>query len=414
MVKDKILIIEKSEMIKNFLEEKLGEFGFETIVSRDAFDGLIKMKNNIPDLVIIDYKLTQDMKTNFFHEKTNYKTISDIPIIMLTNKIEKDDIFSLSRYKVSKIFTKPIKIDLLLNEISTILKKKMEIDQTESMVDVHLNDDILFLEISNGLNKDKIDSLKYKIKEIKSLYKIDLPKVLIILINMDINEEFRTKLFQLMDLILQYANPHQNAIKILTPASDIKKYVLSVKKYDHIEVTDDINKAIEKLSDVRIDELINRELKKTEDDDIFWANQEAPIDDKVDSLNFINDEFERDYKIAIVDDDELIRDLIEGILTDMKVVTFTYKNGKDFVDNMKYDLPDLVFLDLLMPEMNGFEVLEFLRKNLISIPVIVFSALSKEETVKKALAFGIRSYVIKPVTPDMLLKKAVEALQSDF
>jgi DNA-binding response OmpR family regulator len=409
MQKDKILIIEKSELIKNFLDEKLTAFGFETIISRDVFDGLIKMKNNIPDLVILDYELTQNKKINFFNEKRNYKTISEIPIIMLTTKIDKGDLFSIGKFKVNKIFTKPIKIDLLLNEVSGILNKKMDIDATESMVDVHLNDDILFVEISRGFNRDKIDSLKYKIKEIKTLYKIELPKVLIIIANIEVGN-YSDKLFQLVDIILNHANPHQSAIKILTASKDIKSKILSRTEYGMIEVTDDINRAIEKLSDIRIDELINKDLKKTNDEEISWATPENAVTDGPDEIFFINNEFDRSYKIAVVDDDDLIRDLIEGIFTDTKVVTFTFKNGKEFVENVNNDQPDLVFLDLLMPVMDGFMVLEYLYKNNITIPVIVFSAMSKGDTVKKALSYGIKSYIIKPVTPDIIFKKAVEAL----
>jgi CheY-like chemotaxis protein len=288
----------------------------------------------------------------------------------------------------------------------------MDIDQTESMVDVHLNDDILFIEISHGFNKDKIDSVKFKIKEIKSLYKIDMPKVLAILINIPPVGGNNEKLFQLMDIILEHANPHPGAIKILTPSDELKKAILSDTRYGNIEVTDDINRAIEKLSDIRIDDLINRELKKTEDEEISWAATDTNADNG-DSVKFIN-EFDREYKIAIVDDDDLIRDLIEGIFTDTRVVTFTFKNGKEFVDNVFKDTPDLIFLDLMMPEMNGFEVLEFLRKKNVEVPVIVFSALSKGETVKRAVSFGIKSYIIKPVTPDIIFRKAIEALKIDL
>jgi DNA-binding response OmpR family regulator len=75
---------------------------------------------------------------------------------------------------------------------------------------------------------------------------------------------------------------------------------------------------------------------------------------------------------------------------------------------------DLVFLDLMMPEVNGFQVLQHMSKEEIEAPVIVFSALSKKETVIKAVGYGIKSYMIKPLKPEQLLKKAEEILNTSF
>jgi DNA-binding response OmpR family regulator len=414
MGKDKILIIEKSDLIKNFLVEKLTEFGFDTIYSREAFDGLIKMKNNLPDLVILDYQLTLNTKINFFNEKRNYKTISEIPVIMLATKIDKNELFNLVKNKVAKIFTKPIKIDLLLNEISAVLNKNIEIDKTPAMIDIHLNDDILFVEVSQGFNKDKIDSIKYKIKEIKDIYKLDYPKVLIIIFNVEMDEKSAQKFFMLLDNIVQYANPHLNAIKILTSTAGIKKIVLSEPKYSLLEVTDDINKAIEKLSDVKIDELIHRD-KNFNEEEISWSNEEYYYENNdEDAVDIGNENFDKKYKISIVDDDELIRDLISGIFIDTGVRTFVYIDGLDFVNDLEQNIPDLIFLDLMMPNMNGFEVLDYMKRNNMNIPVIVFSALSKSETVRKVLAYGIKSYIVKPISPDIIFKKASEILKSSF
>ncbi|MDC7125065.1 MAG: response regulator, partial [Spirochaetales bacterium] len=75
---------------------------------------------------------------------------------------------------------------------------------------------------------------------------------------------------------------------------------------------------------------------------------------------------------------------------------------------------DLTFLDLMMPKMNGFQVLQFLRQRRINIPTIIFSALTRKETVAQALDFGVKSYIIKPLKPESLRAKAFEILVSDF
>jgi len=75
---------------------------------------------------------------------------------------------------------------------------------------------------------------------------------------------------------------------------------------------------------------------------------------------------------------------------------------------------DVVFLDLVMPEMNGFEVLHNLKQRGIEVPIIIFSALTKKETVAKAVSYGVKSYLIKPIKPDKLFRKATEVLKANF
>lgn len=66
----------------------------------------------------------------------------------------------------------------------------------------------------------------------------------------------------------------------------------------------------------------------------------------------------------------------------------------------------------MMPGMNGFEVLKNLRSRGITTPIIVLSAISQREAVLKVLSAGVKSYMIKPLKPDAILKKAIEILQT--
>ncbi len=68
----------------------------------------------------------------------------------------------------------------------------------------------------------------------------------------------------------------------------------------------------------------------------------------------------------------------------------------------------------MMPEVDGFQVLEYLKKHSRMLPIIVFSALSRKETIQKAVSYGIKSYIVKPLVPEKLQKKALEVLSSTF
>ena len=118
--------------------------------------------------------------------------------------------------------------------------------------------------------------------------------------------------------------------------------------------------------------------------------------------------------MAIVDDDIVIQELVKTVFSEAGWNIVVYENGKKFVDDIGNHEFDLVFLDLMMPEMNGFQVLQYLKEKNISLPIIVFSALSRQETVVKAVGFGIHSFLIKPLKPENLMQKAAEILSTNF
>jgi DNA-binding response OmpR family regulator len=64
--------------------------------------------------------------------------------------------------------------------------------------------------------------------------------------------------------------------------------------------------------------------------------------------------------------------------------------------------------------MNGFQVLEAVRQRGIEIPIIVLSALSQRDSVVKAVQYGVKSYLIKPLEPEAIRKKAAEVLRVNF
>ena len=118
--------------------------------------------------------------------------------------------------------------------------------------------------------------------------------------------------------------------------------------------------------------------------------------------------------LAVVDDDMVIRELIKTIFTETGWEVNGYENGKLFMESLDEESFDLIFLDLMMPQMNGFQVLEQLRRRGGGTPVIVLSAVTQREAVVQAMRYGVKSYLTKPLQPQAVLKKTVEALRSNF
>lgn len=102
--------------------------------------------------------------------------------------------------------------------------------------------------------------------------------------------------------------------------------------------------------------------------------------------------------ILIVDDDETNLDLLSVILASEEYKLLTVDNGKNALDIVKSDQVDLVLLDLMMPDVDGYQVLRVMRDNprLKKIPVIVITAVGKRESVQHCILLGAKDYVIKP------------------
>lgn len=112
-------------------------------------------------------------------------------------------------------------------------------------------------------------------------------------------------------------------------------------------------------------------------------------------------------QILVIDDDQDIRNLITAQLSSAAVKVLTASSGEKGIELARQGLPDLIILDINMPDMNGFLVLENLRKdrNLRDIPVIMLTASSQRNDVMKAMEQGIADYVKKPYKLNILHKK---------
>lgn len=107
---------------------------------------------------------------------------------------------------------------------------------------------------------------------------------------------------------------------------------------------------------------------------------------------------EKKYKILAVDDEPDLLLIVKTALTGEGFDVITATNGPDALAMAEDSKPDLIILDVMMPEMNGFEVLEALRDNETTerIPVIMLTGLSEREKIRDALAAGTDYYIVKP------------------
>ena len=115
--------------------------------------------------------------------------------------------------------------------------------------------------------------------------------------------------------------------------------------------------------------------------------------------------------ILIVDDTVTNLDILSDLLCEYDVIEAT--NGKDALEIVEEDSIDLILLDIMMPEMDGYEVCEKLQSNpkTKNIPIIFITAKTDEASIVKAYDIGGADYVTKPFLPKELLSRVKKELQ---
>jgi len=112
-------------------------------------------------------------------------------------------------------------------------------------------------------------------------------------------------------------------------------------------------------------------------------------------------------KILLVEDNEMNRDMLSRRLYKSGYDTITANNGNEALVILKDCRPDLILMDLSLPEMDGWELTRKIKssKNLKNIPVVVLTAHALDADRKSAYAAGCDDFDVKPINFDRLLKK---------
>jgi DNA-binding response OmpR family regulator len=121
-------------------------------------------------------------------------------------------------------------------------------------------------------------------------------------------------------------------------------------------------------------------------------------------------------KILIVDDEPHLRRLLEETLEDFEdkgVEIFTAKNGAEALQIIITEKPNIVYLDVMMPEMNGYDVCDKVKHEygLTEVYIVMLTAKGQEFDKKKGLDVGADLYLTKPFDPDFLVETTSKVLK---
>jgi CheY-like chemotaxis protein len=123
---------------------------------------------------------------------------------------------------------------------------------------------------------------------------------------------------------------------------------------------------------------------------------------------------QKDKLVMIVDDDEVIVRLLSTQLKLNGYKTIAALDGEQAVRIAHQKTPDLILLDIAMPGLHGFAVIDKLRQSVhtLDIPIMIVSAFNDPDALHKAELYGIQEYVVKPFEVDDLIKKVDDILNA--
>jgi DNA-binding response OmpR family regulator len=116
--------------------------------------------------------------------------------------------------------------------------------------------------------------------------------------------------------------------------------------------------------------------------------------------------------ILVTDDEPTTRSLLRLILLREAYQVFEAVDGLDALEQIEASIPDVLILDVMMPNMNGFEVCQRLRADdrTASLPILMLSAKTDEKSIGQGLAAGATRYLTKPISTEVLIENVREVI----
>ena len=357
--------------------------------------------NNNPDMIIIDSEVEGDDCVETIN-KVKELIAESIPIVLFKNKTSRDDEIMYGELGVAGCLSKTIDSDELIKKINMIFDEMLDYDKVMEPFDIEhdksKNDELTSLarysdllkehDMSNKallLNRDEfIHVYRFIMRYIKR-YNKNACNLFLTVNNVatrdndefeELKEEFLNHIIHMLRKSDIVTRPTENQIMVLL--TDIKE--------------------------VYIEQVIGSIMST-------WYSRHGSkitISYEVHFESFTDSEYGKNEKIRvmIVDDDFLNLKMASFILEKNGIEVIALKSGQELLDKIKEIKPDLILLDVNMPEMDGFETLERLRaqeESSLEIPIIFLTGDDSNETETKGLALGAMDFIKKPFVPNVLI-----------
>jgi DNA-binding NarL/FixJ family response regulator len=121
-------------------------------------------------------------------------------------------------------------------------------------------------------------------------------------------------------------------------------------------------------------------------------------------------------KVAIADDHKIFRDGIKMALSGKEYLKIIWEaeDGKDLIHKMRIKLPDVLLMDIRMPEMDGINAISLLRKEYEEVRIIVLTMYDDQEMISKMMEMGANAYLTKTTDPEEIYNAILTCMNDDF
>lgn len=414
----KVLIIDNHQLFRDFLKSKLSIDQIEVSIAQQNRDSYTKMITLLPNLIIMDMGENTMEEMDFLEKKAKDINTAGIPVIITGPSVEKNSIASLAKYGVIKYFAKPIQFDIFFEAIGKVLKAPLSMDLTPSVLDIHHNGNIVFIELAQGLNREKLALLQYKLSEMITQGGIEYPKIIIMFTNLELTFVDGYNLEFLIENIQACPRVHNKNIYILTNNQFVRDMIDGHPTYSGIELSNNLPKVLSSLMDTSItssvsDLIADRILMPTVNTEGSNTTVETRFYSDSSSLEEISGAGTV-LHVAIVDSDTTSLLLSKTVFETVGAEVFGFTNAQDFFDAYEAGKFDLIVLDVLLPDNRGMEILNSMSNQYDSPPVVVYSNALPKDMVIKAISIGAKNCLIKPLKPNILLQKCLSVLHGEF
>ncbi len=123
-----------------------------------------------------------------------------------------------------------------------------------------------------------------------------------------------------------------------------------------------------------------------------------------------------EIKVAIADDHKIFRDGIKMAMSgkDYLKIIWEAEDGKDLMHKMKIKLPDILLMDIRMPEMDGVNAISLIRKEYEAVKIIVLTMYDDQEMISKMMEMGANAYLTKTTDPEEIYNAILTCMNDDF
>ena len=413
-----VLLIDAPALFRDFLTEKLVSEKINIEITDGWRNAFAKTVSSLPDLIVIDAPDCFDDLIDFLNKKRADPNATGIPVILTGPVLSQDVIAKLPSYNVIKYFNKPVKFDIFFESIGRVLRTPLSIDVTPCILETHLNNNIIFIEIAQGLNREKLALLKYKINELIDANKLTSPRIVLMLSDLTLTFIDSVNLELLLNNIISDTRIQHKHIKILSMDPFVQAFVDGHAEFAEIEVVENLSSVLntlvtenntQNLTEVISDKILNATSDAGETDvEMRFYSEKGMLGDE--TLQKSNEQ--KQIQVAVVDDDLVTLKLLEQAFASIQAQTETFDSASLFLEETNKKVYDLVILDIFMPGISGFDTLTNLQKRGYPSPVIVYSSAAEKKVVVQALALGAKGYLVKPLKSEAIIQKAIEVLHS--